>query len=97
MIPLLQHPESVHKKERKMLDTLVAVAYYTFSLCGPIAQLVELPAHNRSVPGSNPGGPTTITSFKGMPIKRYCSRQPASQGKKKSAHLPVALFFFVSL
>ncbi|MDQ1286223.1 MAG: hypothetical protein QG663_1656, partial [Thermodesulfobacteriota bacterium] len=25
---------------------------------GPIAQLVELPAHNRSVPGSNPGGPT---------------------------------------
>jgi hypothetical protein len=26
---------------------------------GPIAQLVEPPAHNRSVPGSNPGGPTT--------------------------------------
>ena len=25
---------------------------------GPIAQLVEQPAHNRSVPGSNPGGPT---------------------------------------
>ncbi len=24
---------------------------------GPIAQLVELPAHNRSVPGSSPGGP----------------------------------------
>lgn len=26
---------------------------------GPIAQLVELPAHNRLVPGSSPGGPTT--------------------------------------
>ena len=26
---------------------------------GPIAQLVEPPAHNRSVPGSRPGGPTT--------------------------------------
>ncbi len=24
---------------------------------GPIAQLAEQPAHNRSVPGSNPGGP----------------------------------------
>ena len=27
---------------------------------GPIAQLVEPPAHNRKVPGSNPGGPTYI-------------------------------------
>lgn len=27
-------------------------------LSGPIAQLEELPAHNRSVPGSSPGGPT---------------------------------------
>jgi hypothetical protein len=26
-------------------------------LCGPIAQLAEPPAHNRSVPGSIPGGP----------------------------------------
>ncbi len=33
---------------------------------GPIAQLAEQPAHNRSVPGSNPGGPTkklVIISF----------------------------------
>ena len=29
-------------------------------LAGPIAQLVELPAHNRLVPGSSPGGPTTL-------------------------------------
>src|SRR5258708_1253707 len=27
-------------------------------LCGPIAQRLEPPAHNRPVPGSNPGGPT---------------------------------------
>lgn len=27
---------------------------------GPIAQLVELPAHNRLVPGSSPGGPTYL-------------------------------------
>ena len=30
---------------------------------GPIAQLVEQPAHNRSVPGSNPGGPTRIGNY----------------------------------
>ena len=29
------------------------------SVLGPIAQRLEPPAHNRSVPGSNPGGPTT--------------------------------------
>ena len=36
---------------------------YTYSCevlaeLGPIAQLVELPAHNRLVPGSSPGRPT---------------------------------------
>ena len=30
---------------------------------GPIAQLEEPPAHNRSVPGSNPGGPTNTVAF----------------------------------
>jgi hypothetical protein len=30
---------------------------------GPIAQLVELPAHNRLVPGSNPGGPTILRGW----------------------------------
>ena len=29
-------------------------------LAGPIAQLVELPAHNRLVPGSSPGGPIKL-------------------------------------
>src|SRR6185503_8778740 len=28
---------------------------------GPLAQRLELPAHNRLVPGSNPGGPTFST------------------------------------
>ena len=32
-------------------------------ICGPIAQLVEPPAHNRSVPGSNPGGPISYETF----------------------------------
>ena len=27
-------------------------------MCGPVAQRLERPAHNRLVPGSNPGGPT---------------------------------------
>ena len=31
---------------------------FILRLQGTIAQLVEPPAHNRSVPGSNPGGPT---------------------------------------
>ena len=30
------------------------------SVLGPIAQRLEPPAHNRSVPGSNPGGPTIL-------------------------------------
>ena len=31
-----------------------------FLFDGPIAQLVEPPAHNRSVPGSSPGGPIVV-------------------------------------
>ena len=45
---------------------------------GPIAQLAEPPAHNRSVPGSNPGGPT---SYCGMKIGVYYIRQPMEWGK----------------
>src|SRR6267378_6015067 len=30
---------------------------------GPIAQRLEPPAHNRPVPGSNPGGPTNLRSL----------------------------------
>ena len=36
---------------------------------GPIAQLAEPPAHNRSVPGSNPGGPTSYYVMK-IGVKR---------------------------
>ena len=32
------------------------------AVLGPIAQRSEPPAHNRSVPGSNPGGPTILPS-----------------------------------
>ena len=32
---------------------------------GPIAQLVEPPAHNRSVPGSIPGGPIPVNQLEG--------------------------------
>jgi hypothetical protein len=41
------------------------------SLRGPIAQPgSELPAHNRLVPGSNPGGPTSSMPFPGAgPLK----------------------------
>ena len=31
------------------------------TIFGPIAQRSEPPAHNRSVPGSNPGGPTNFS------------------------------------
>jgi hypothetical protein len=33
---------------------------YEVSPGGPIAQRLEPPAHNRVVPGSNPGGPTSL-------------------------------------
>lgn len=36
------------------VDTLKG---WNIMMVGPIAQLVEPPAHNRKVPGSNPGGP----------------------------------------
>ena len=37
---------------------------------GPIAQRLEPPAHNRLVPGSNPGGPTALKGrwLRGEPI-----------------------------
>ena len=35
------------------------------ALAGPIAQWLERPAHNRLVPGSNPGGPTPIECAEG--------------------------------
>jgi hypothetical protein len=40
-------------------DIVTTVSVFRMS-AGPIAQLVELPAHNRLVPGSSPGGPTIL-------------------------------------
>ncbi len=37
-----------------------------FKKCGPIAQREEPPAHNRKVPGSNPGGPTRLKIMRSM-------------------------------
>ena len=39
---------------------------------GPIAQLVELPAHNRMVGGSSPSGPTTFFLFTSLPQSLSC-------------------------
>ena len=49
-------------KEASATDPLTliyrAIGNSTSGTNGPIAQRSEPPAHNRSVPGSNPGGPT---------------------------------------
>src|ERR687892_145458 len=34
--------------------------HFALDCCGPIAQRSEPPAHNRPVPGSNPGGPIQL-------------------------------------
>ena len=48
---------------------------------GPIAQRLERPAHNRLVPGSNPGGPTpqefSVTSFQ---VKGRSAHDGADRG-----------------
>jgi hypothetical protein len=49
-------PDMGNSGKRFILAPVVALNIYLG--CGPIAQLVEPPAHNRSVPGSSPGGPT---------------------------------------
>gem|GEM_PF-4559323 len=58
---------------------------------GPIAQLVEPPAHNRKVPGSNPGGP--IGKREGDPYPLPGSRGIRHAGPRKSAPSD-ALFLF---
>ena len=51
--------------ERRPLRDGSAARNVKVFLTGPIAQRSEPPAHNRSVPGSNPGGPTTRWSRHG--------------------------------
>jgi hypothetical protein len=49
---------------------------------GPIAQLEEPPAHNRLVPGSNPGGPTSVSGY----------RMHAKESQKKPGFRPETCF-----
>src|SRR5262245_9703107 len=57
---------------------------------GPVAQWLELAAHNRLVPGSNPGGPTillrTCRRFAGLAVPLARSRMP-SEALAKEGHL----------
>ena len=48
-----------------------------FGLSGPIAQWLERPAHNRLVPGSNPGGPTRI---------KWCGTRRGSSAVEQEIH-----------
>lgn len=61
---------------------------------GPIAQMEEPPAHNRKVPGSNPGGPTGMEE--GGFHHYFCKKSLCRKRSKKSAPSG-ALFFFVQL
>ena len=69
---------------------------------GPIAQLVELPAHNRLVPGSSPGGPTNLSDEGNIPDDvlfreytelYYCEREKDRTGNQKNA--PIGAFFIL--
>src|SRR3954470_12639987 len=63
---------------------------------GPLAQRSELPAHNRLVPGSNPGGPIQIRvvgwMMRGIPIVAFgllisgcLAHQGTSQASRRDA------------
>jgi hypothetical protein len=43
---------------RLILLAFIGIPSYIYPSYGPIAQWLEQPAHNRLVPGSNPGRPT---------------------------------------
>ena len=46
---------------------------------GPVAQRLERPAHNRLVPGSNPGGPTSLLPSAGFGWCGYAVRRLSAQ------------------
>ena len=64
--------------------------WYTFNddkfKGGPIAQSGEQPAHNRSVPGSNPGGPTKIIRW--MYSDRFDGNEGNYKMTEKQKYLP---------
>ena len=49
---------------------------------GPIAQRSEPPAHNRPVPGSNPGGPTSLRPAEAWPGHTRRRRASARQARR---------------
>ena len=57
-----------------VLHTVLQTAYPYKA--GPIAQRSELAAHNRLVPGSNPGGPTPLTWMDTASIREYVYETP---------------------
>ena len=57
----------------------------SLTVYGPIAQRSEPPAHNRSVPGSNPGGPTTRRNGHGRDPK---TRANSTHGKHSVVYTP---------
>ena len=61
---------------------------------GPIAQLEEPPAHNRKVPGSNPGGPIRKKGDEFNMLPEDKERWVAQAGQRKSAPSG-ALFLFI--
>src|SRR5207247_1162737 len=57
---------------------LLPTSYFILPL-GPIAQRLEPPAHNRPVPGSNPGGPTFA-----LGLRRELRRASPCEGVRRS-------------
>ena len=58
LVPFIAPNSQLRTHYSKRVDTERRSAILLKRGEGPIAQLEEPPAHNRKVPGSNPGGPT---------------------------------------
>jgi hypothetical protein len=56
---------------RTKLDKTLSTKY-GIKAWGPVAQRLERPAHNRQVPGSNPGGPTILNPSHLLVARRDC-------------------------
>ena len=67
----LRHPSRSRKLRAFLEGRTRNVARRIGTSCGPIAQRLEPPAHNRPVPGSNPGGPTIRSLARGCPERAH--------------------------